>query len=358
MNNEFKNNTKRLISISLISFLIGQGIAKGVETFFYKSNNYNNKLTITEEDKDKLYSLLEEETELEITDDNDNILVLSGVVDNPNLSESEKETIYKLVDVIKENPYLDKRSAYENLKNLDIVYTTKDKDDKSTYTGIYYRNENKIEVFNEEDKNDILIHELIHCLFTNNNTYKLPEYLVEGVTELLVDEYYSDNPYIEINSYPYQIAATKILCDMVGSNKVLEAYTTGNMGLIEDSLNKTMDKKETKKFLNNMDTMFKEYNKEGKSSLEPMSEFLEYANTYMDKKYPDGSEVLNSYEYNKEMLILMKNEQPDIEYMFYVNINGYYIKPYFSKKLKQEDTKHYQKSIKKNPFKYKLVGDM
>ena len=64
---------------------------------------------------------------------------------------------------------------------------------------------------------------------------------------------------------------------------------------------------------------------------------------YFAKKYPFSNEAKESYEYNKELLIKLVYSDPGTEYGNYLQDYGYYIKPYFSKKLKEKDTKHYQK---------------
>ena len=200
-----------------------------------------------------------------------------------------------------------------------------------------------------DDKNyNTLIHELIHCIFSNKKTASLPTYFKEGVTELLLSEYFTDNPYIETNSYPYEIAMVKILCEMVGSNTVLEAYTTGNMNLIQDKLTNHFEEHEDKNYLKNIELMFNEYAENGNVSFEKMSYFLECSNNYFKNNFNNSDTF--AYEYNKEMIILMIKEKPTVEYMLYVMENGYYVKPYFNKKLKEQDINHYQKELKNNPF--------
>ena len=339
-----KDVSKLVIASSLISSLVTFGSVKFVLQKGYSDNIYNNnKIKITEEEMEELFELLEEESGQEnINDERD--LGLIAAIDNPNLTDSERNVIFKLIDLIEEMPYINKEAAYANLKNLEILHVSEDKD--STLGQYNYLN-NKIYIYEKDPDNDILKHELIHSLFINEETISLPEYFREGVTELLVNEYFSDSPYWENTSYPYEIAMVKILCDMVGSDLILETYTTGNMKLIEEELSKWMGNKETKTYLKCINHMFSQFEDNKAADLDDMSYFLEYSNNYFSKKYPESNEVHNSYEYNKELIILMKNSSGYLDYAYYLTENGYYVKPYFSKELIEKDKKHLQKKFDK-----------
>ena len=341
-----KTNMKKVcslcISTALITCLVTMGSIKFKLEKYDNSNIFNDKnLKISEMEADELFSVLEEETGRDNLD-NERDLILMAAIENPNLTEAERETIFKLVDIIEEMPYIDKRMAYANLSKLDICYWYGLVDDSY---GDYNYNANKINIYSDNKNNDVLLHELIHSLFLNMNTYNLPKYFREGVTELLEDEYFSDEPYWESSSYPYEIAMVKILCDMVGSDTVLKVYTTGDMNEIETELNKYMDSEETKTYLKTVEKLFNQYEKENSTSIDYMSDFLEYTNAFFAKKYFKTNKVYEAYEYNKELLINMKNDDPGMDYYYYLQDNGYYVKPYFSKKLKEKNKKYYQKDF-------------
>ncbi len=338
-----KSLSKIMIATAFVSYLIGDGSARFVLEKYNTKNIFNNKnLKVSEEEANKLYQLLEEESgNYNLEDERD--LILTAAIENPNLTESEKKIIFNLVDLIEEVPYVNKRVAYANLKNLTINYCANV--ENNGLFGYYDYTNNEIIIYYDNENHDILMHELIHSIFINVDTNKLPKYFSEGVTELLEDEYFDKEPYWESTSYPYEITMVKILCDMVGSDLVLEAYTTGDMKLIEDGLAIHMTKEEAKSYLKNIKEMFEQYDEENTVSIEYMSNFLEDTNTYFNKRYFKSSEVYKSYEYNKELLINMKSNDPGMEYIHYLEENGYYAKPYFSKKLKEKDQKHYQKKI-------------
>ena len=335
-----KTMFRSIASVLLISILATVGSNKYAMGKYNVDNIFNNKgLKISEEEAEQLFTILEEETGKDNLD-NERDLVLLGAIDNPNLTDEEKETIFKLIDLIEEMPYIDKKMAYANLKELEVTYNNKIVNNN---LGIYDYKGNKIIINLDFDEKDVLLHELIHSLFVNEDTYHIPKYFREGVTELLEDEYFSKEPYWESTSYPYEIAMVKILCDMVGSDTVLKAYATGDMKLIENELAIYMGKDKAKTYMKNVKDMFDYFETVNTTTMEYMSTFLEDTNEYFAKKYPFSNEAKESYEYNKELLIKLVYSDPGTEYGNYLQDYGYYIKPYFSKKLKEKDTKHYQK---------------
>lgn len=334
----FKNFTNLVITGTIVSMMINSGI-RFVLNKDFSYNIYNDKnLKISEEEQDELFKLLE--TESGLTDlNNDSDLILTAAINNPNLIEYEKQTIYSLVDLIEDNPYINKKTAYANLRDLDIIYTNRSEDIDESTVGRYVGINNTIEIYDNDIDDNILRHELIHCIFYNSHTFVLPRYFSEGVTELLVDEYFTENPFVEDASYPYEIAIVKILCEMVGSDTILEAYSTGDMNIICNKLTEIMDKDSARKYLDLINKMFEDYNKTGKVILDDMSEFLATTNAYF--KVRDGEMNNEAYEYNKELIINMKNNYSDNDYINYVLNSGYYKKPYFSSKLKNEIKKYY-----------------
>jgi hypothetical protein len=242
--------------------------------------------------------------------------------------------------MLNDNKYLDKQSAYNDLKNLDIIYTEKDSSYSDTTTGVYFINKDLIEIFSDNDKQETLIHELVHCIYSNSSTKYLPDYFSEGMAELLTNEYFTTTPFVEEKSYPFEITITKTLCEMVGSDKVLEAYSTGKMSIIEKELEETMNKDDTKEFLNNLNTMFKEYSKNN-TIKNNYSQVFNYMDSFFSKKYQDNTEKLEVYIYNKGIIQLLSNSDPGTAYLYYLLNNGFYIKPYFSENLKEKYSDHY-----------------
>lgn len=345
-------NIKNLTISSVIASLIFSAGYTGYNNFVvnkdYGYNIYNNKeLKISEEEQNELVSLLESESGISNID-NERDLILTAAINNPNLNENEKQMIYSLVDLIEDNPYINKKTAYANLRDLDIIPNAERKDVDECTVGRYIPQNNTIELYEEDVDNNILRHELVHCIFYNSHTFIVPRYLSEGVTELLIDEYFTEEPFVEDSSYPYEIAMVKILCEMIGSDAVLEAYSTGDLRILYNKLCEVMDKKSALKYLDLINDMFEDYNRNGKVSLDDMSEFLATTNAYFSIK--EGNTVNEAYEYNKELLINMKNDNSSNDYIFYVINNGYYKKPYFSSKLKEETKKNYLETDSSDVF--------
>ena len=342
MKDSTKERLKTIRNLALAGTIVTMITNAGIKMVLnrdYGYNIYNDKnLKITEEEQDELVKILESESGRSNVD-NERDLILTAVINNPNLDEYEKQTIYSLIDLIEDNPYINKKTAYANLRDLDIINTTREEDIDENTVGRYLPANNTIEIYEEDVDQNILRHELIHCIFSNSHTFILPRYFNEGVTELLVDEYFTENPFVEDTSYPYEITMIKILCEMVGTDTVLETYSTGDMSIIYNKLTEIMDKESARDYLDLINKMFEDYIDEGKVSLDDMSSFLSMTNSYFSLK--DGNTFNEAYEYNKELIINMKNDLPENDYIFYVINNGYYKKAYFSSKLKEKTKKNY-----------------
>lgn len=286
------------------------------------------------ENEDELLEELEDSTNLSATEKN-NQVVFHAVLKNNNLNNKEKELIYNLTDVVDDNKNIDKVSIYNVLKNLDIEYTTRPESyDESVYA-IYSYKENKIYIFGNENELNlkIILHELIHTLFTNEKTINLPKYIIEGVTQLLTDEYFSSIPFIEKNTYPFDVTMIKILCEMVGSEKVLEAYTTGNMDIILEELNKSEPEEMNKQFLNDINIVFNHFSDKLEIPEGTYNEMINYMDNYFRYKFSKNPDMLNLYNYYKNGLNLMISENPYDNYSCYIIDNGYYKKAYFCEEL-------------------------
>ena len=272
------------------------------------------------------------------TDSNDKARVFYYVMENPNLDESEKAMIYDLANMLKENPNLNPDLAGIALKDLRISYGESNNQYQDSTIAIYSSYDNTIHVFRrkEEVPSKIMVHEIIHCIYNNHGTFHLPDYFVEGTTQLLTDEYASETPFLEESSYPYETIMVKLLCEMVGSDKVLETFTDGNLGHIEKELEKKISKEETKTFMESVNNVFQEYKQErrvGKEQLEKMLSYTDYFFINKYKKEPTR-EKIEYYYYLRELLKEMAEEDSYTHYLNYIEEKGIYTIPYFSTELK------------------------
>ena len=269
------------------------------------------------------------------TDNNDNLVILHAAINNSNLSEEEKAIIYNFVDIINDNPYIDRNSAYKAIGNVDIYYVERPDGTNETIMGDFNYTQDIINIYTESDtiKRDTLIHELLHCMFTNNRNIDIPAFLAEGVTELLVDEYFTENPFFEDSSYPYEVTMTKLLCEMVGSDRVLEAYTTGDMSVIKDELRQYEGEMDAARFITSTERVFEMLESGREIDPDSYNYMINYIDTIFKNKYPYDYEKMEMYNYYIGILKSITSSDRYNEYWNYLFENGYYEKAYFCKSL-------------------------
>lgn len=257
---------------------------------------------------------------------NSSSLSIEGAVrENSHLDEDEKELLLEFQQMIDDNPNLNQSEVYDNLSDVNIIYQSKGMEE-STVVGMYYPNKNQIRIFEDDWNHHTLIHELIHCIYSNEDNRKLPVFFQEGVTELLANEYFTDNPFLEMDNYPFEVTMVKMLCEMVGEDVVLEVYTTGNEKLLIQELSKSMGTISSKIFINSLDEIFQEY-KNDSVSVERHLEVIQY----LDSFYSNSGMDSDVYTYNRDIIQLMGEDYPNVCYREFIMGNGYYQKYYFAR---------------------------
>ena len=283
-NFKFYEKPKRVVRGIAVSLCIFAGLSVATDSISQANYNYSIVDKI-DDNPDALLDELEDYAGIE-TNDNNNLVVLHAIIDNNRLDMEEKAYFYQLVDLISENSYINKKSSYDKLSNLDIIYTGKPNGYDDTILALYSEADNIIKVFSKrEDLNkEIFLHELIHALFTNKETINLPKFILEGETELLTNEYLSGSPFIEKNTYSFEVAMVKILCEMVGEDEVLKVYTTGDINSLYEKLDENSDY-DSKRFINNVDKVFTAFIEKKSISVERYTEMIMYLDNYLDMKY-------------------------------------------------------------------------
>ena len=290
-------------------------------------------------------SVMEELLELgyAVDEENMNYLLLNAIHCNDNLTDEEKEFCCGFIDMFNDNPYLDKERVYHSLLNLDISYKNRPYIYEDSVEGVYIDKYKSIGVFVNDPDKAVLGHEVIHCICANDGS--LPTFFVEGMTELLANEYLSDSPFIEFKHYPFEIYAVKMLCDTAGSDVVLKAYTTGNMDLIYEALasySGTVD--DAKKAIGIFEKLFlfldgKNENLDFNND-EMTNDLFMYLNSVANNKYGDNSEEFNfdrsSYYYNQILFLNIFDSKSKDAISADLEELGVFCKPYFSSKLKTE----------------------
>lgn len=345
---------KRLLGLTL-SALICLNIQSAFSLYCLSRNEYfsddnlfsGNSFSedVSDEDIKNIVLELEEHLGCEIVEANeDEYCLLKAIKDNRCLTNSEKQHFYRYIDLILDNPYLDKEEVYRSLRNVTVHnYLVRPSDVGDTTQGDYGYFNKIIRIFDKESGNT-LNHEGIHCIFSNDKNRNLPKYFDEGMTELLNNEYFSDNPFYELSNYPFEIAAVKILCDLTSSDTVLKAFTYGDMNIIAEELanisGSSID--DAVDALNKLDLTFKKFksdefdlnDKELRISFCDMSDYFDKCITTFDEK--DDRRV--SYFYNLILVMNIFFEDPYQCYGDDLVEHGYESKAYFSSKLMKSAT--------------------
>lgn len=275
--------------------------------------------------------------------DNMNYLLLNAIHCNDNLTDDEKEFCCGFIDMFNDNPYLDKERVYHSLLNLDISYKNRPYIYDDSVEGVYIDKFKSIGIFVDDPDKAVLGHEVIHCICANDGC--LPTFFVEGMTELLANEYFSESPFIEFKNYPFEIYAVKMLCDTAGSDVVLKAYTTGDMNLVYEALasySGTVD--DAKKAIGIFEKLFLFL--DGKSENlnfnndEMTNDLFFYLNSVANAKYGDNTDEFNfdrsSYYYNQILFLNIFDSKSKDAISADLEELGVFCKPYFSSKLKLE----------------------
>lgn len=298
-------------------------------------------LAISPDELDDITSTLENSLGIKIEDEfKDEYALLYAVLENDCLTEDEKNVFYGFIDIIKDNPYIDREEAYSSLRNVDVLYKCRPYYFDKTVQGAYSHEFESIGIFEKDEDNLILKHEGIHAIFCNDKTANLPKYFKEGMTELLVNEYFESKPFVELSNYPFEIAGVKILCEVTSPDTVLKAFSTGDMDVIaQDMATITGDIEVARKALDAFGKVFLKHYGELEEDLtyeEIVNECIPVFRGIVTAKYKEEDANRVSYFYNE---ILLGNIFYDGAYDKYVDDLvefGSDHKAYFSSKLKNK----------------------
>ncbi len=169
-------------------------------------------------------------------------IVMDAFQKNSLLNNQQQRIYAALKKYLQENPYCDYEELYEVFSSLLLaddplrnttkgeIVTNGTSDLDSRIITIYV---------DEKDKHfeEILSHEVIH--FTG---YLENMMLNEGMTTL-IDAEYRNNGIIE-NAYHEHVQMTKIFCELITPEKMLEAYSKKDMSIIEEEMLKICDSHE------------------------------------------------------------------------------------------------------------------
>ena len=338
----------------LIYFLSFYITVRAISSAFGVTNPFrNNKLILAEAKKKEIISELEDKFDTEIPLENeDNYILLSTVFSNDNLTDKEKNNMFGLIPLLADNSNINKEEFYKTLKNLDIEYTDRPDFMSDTVVGVYFFPLHSINIYVDEknsNSGEILNHEIIHSMYTNISNFAMPHFLCEGMTELLENEYFSETPFLEVNNYIYEVNFVKLLCELVGEDSVLEAYTTGNMEKIYNYLDNIYGTKgDAKSIILRIDEIFNKYfDSDFSFAKEELKELIKKLENYFIKTdeekligisdgYSNYDERIgkNAFYYYENILLTATYENRYFVYRDFLDNVGILQKAYFSKELK------------------------
>lgn len=191
-------------------------------------------LDVIEKQEDILIDLdnpFAESQNLVTTTDAEVNLLMEAFGANPLLNDKDLEIALSLQKYLENNPYLDMESLYETFASVGIVRFIYE---NGNVSGDYSRNLNIVGIYDylavdKEDYCETLQHELVH------STGHLDNYMLdEGMTTLICSEYFSD--FKITNAYCDHVLMTKVFCELITSDKMLEAYSKQDMTIIKTEM--------------------------------------------------------------------------------------------------------------------------
>jgi len=254
---EWIRKIRYYVSLSILGLNASMGIynlSTNIDTF---SNNY--KLEKEKEDVlanrkiiiDELENPFESDTMFTSADAMTNVLMEAFEL-NPWMEEEDRKIASSLKQYFKENPYLNYQKLYDDFASFGIIDTNIKRGNISASCFDDY-----VVIYNKDNKSQTdyiknLTHELVHR--TGNLNHSM---LNEGMTSLIVDEYVSDYKYR--SAYYDEVLMTKIFCELVTPDKMLEAYSKDDMSIIKNELLKLNPNEDTyQQFIDLLDSYSKE----------------------------------------------------------------------------------------------------
>ena len=149
--------------------------------------------------------------------------ILSAYGANIRIPEEYQEFIPDLMDYLEDNPYLDEARLY--LKATDLV--VKDNQNLPNYVSGGYIDEDPTILLKwkgPSNNESTFYHELIHMTGCYKVGSSLCSSLTEGMTSLLCNEYFGSGR--DLDEYDSYRKVVKIFCELVGSDVMLESFSS------------------------------------------------------------------------------------------------------------------------------------
>lgn len=169
-------------------------------------------------------------------------LLVKSFDNNPFFREEDLEIVNDLVNYLNDNKHLDYKEIYDTYSTVGFIHS---KEDFGIVVGKYLVNDNIIVDYVHGDSfyGETMFHEFVHI--TGRLDSKV---LNEGMTSLITTEYYNDGK--EKDGYSIYQNMTKIICELIGADTMLEAYSKNDNLIIDEAFYKINPKVEDYKKLN------------------------------------------------------------------------------------------------------------
>lgn len=290
-----------------------------------------------EEIDDETLKIISDKIGIEINEDNkDEIALFNAIYNNKNLSEKEKNIFYGYYSVVEDFINLDKDKAYNSLSKVSINYVERDEKVLPSTLGDYDYLTGKINIYAEDNDNNILLHEGTHTLFSSN----LPRAIQEGMTELIVNESFTSDPFYENCTYPLEVSYVKMLCELIGTDKVIDAYVLGDYSIIYREMDKYNNGSEMSsyKILNIYEDAYKNINHIENSvyTAEEQTKAYKLIEKIYKMKYGNSGINYNDFKYLHELSGAGFEENAIEFFSDYIFYYGVLEKAYISSQLKEK----------------------
>ena len=267
-----------------------------------------------------------------------------------NNSDDEKKEILNLTKLVirDNNDYLDQKDILNSFSSLKIVITSNDKlltNTSDNIIGRYDQETNTLylkEGLDEDVLNTTIFHEFLHFLSKsgfvstsfNKNGY-IGDALNEGMTQLLVNEYFKNQLFV----YSNEVSITKALVEMLGSDFMRECYFSHDLDSLIDELSKYVSHEDVISLLKNMDNAKIAYNDEDRDNYDSFNRkcWDIIGNIYMNKfgkdiekdslmmAYKDGTSFDSVVSVSKKYFIGNEDKSYKINYYYIDGNSGYLI---------------------------------
>lgn len=289
----------------------------------------DNEVVISEDEQRDILGELEKTLGIRIEDNQENYLLLHAVSENPYLNRKEKEIFYKFIEYFNDNPYINREDIYQNILNVNARFALRQSlHEEENVLAVYLPDYRDIVYFHLFPSIGTIAHEDGHSIEAKN----LPRWLAEGMLELIVSEYFSEVPFLLTDIYPYEVSLVKFVCELIGTDKVLQAYTEGKVEIIYEKMDEMIGEEISEKVLGNVDWWLQNRHRKEFLTEEELQAVKYSLEKLLDYLEPEEYQTNHSYQYHLGVVISCYTDE-------FGSLNEWknltYCKSYLSSYLKQ-----------------------